>query len=128
MAINSGSPNKVNAYRLLKYMLSDEVQSMRFMSIPINNVAAENIISEHYIISDWHKSSTAISYVAAATPQGIIDDFYAYISNIKKAVFTNKYVLETFILPEMQGYFDGTDSFENCHARLKNKLTLYLDE
>lgn len=128
MSIPTASPNKVNAYRLLQYMLSEEVQNIVHIFNPVHRAAAEIQIDRVVATRRSQRGIAPNQYWTEANPQSAIDETYALLRSIDHAMVSQWYVVDTFILPEMQPYFNGTDSYENCLQKLKNKLTLYLNE
>lgn len=129
IAIPAASANKVNAYRLLQYMLSEDIQKMFLgQGMPVRKNELEASLEQLIVKKKYTAGTAPNTFVVEVTSQETVDAFYQAIENIGRAVLIQQYIVDTFVLPEMEPYFNGTDSYENRLQKLKNKLTLYLNE
>lgn len=122
-AIPQASPNQINAWNLLKILLSDEIQagsadtgSYLRLGIPVRKNAV---------------SLTMRSNFAGALNDGLIDEetIYRYaemIMNVDSAQMMPRAITQ-FILDEMIPYLDGTRSFDDAFARLVSRLEIYVN-
>ena len=123
----NASPNKLNAYRLLKIMLSEEIQGnpqeVTIGGFPVLKSAIE--IHSKYRIEDNLKrvyDGQAIS-ISEEAMQEYVDmasdiDFCTIYTSQDSNIFYNT----------MMSYFMGADTYENCLGKLKNQMELYISE
>jgi hypothetical protein len=125
-AIPNGSPNKANAYRLMKILLSDDIQSGGVMAAyPVRASSLQAI------------SKDPLSLMASQLPDGsafkeptteaLRTEFLDVVDAASKVAFPQGAVLY-FVTEEMEPYFKGDADYGSCLGRLRNKLELYLDE
>ena len=119
-AIPEGSPNKLNAYRLLKILLSEEVQygSNAYLGMPIH---LESIRKN--IASSIERNRELELNVNEEDYEPLIDKF----QNITRA-FVSPSIIRRYLKLEMAPYLTGKRSFDDCYDNLKNTLELYKDE
>jgi len=130
-AINKNSDNKENAYQLLKILLSEEMQSYGmnsgcgFFSYPVLSGVLEKCLTEENI-----------TYAGVSTPDKTIvyasvpaDTITAFVDAVSDVTCSNiSYTVEKFVWDEMEPYFKGQKSYDDCLSSLKNKLELYVNE
>ena len=115
-AIPKGSPNKRNAWRLLKILLSEEIQSnpnALFALFPINKTAIRQ-----YIINDAFFTEAEMD---------IVDDTESYLKDFDHAIFYSP-LIYTYVRDNMMPYITGKKTYEECYKKLLNTLELYKDE
>ena len=119
-AIPEGSPNKLNAYRLLKILLSEEVQygSNAFLGMPIHLES----IRKNFASSVERNRELELN-VNEEDYEPLIEKF----QNITRA-FVSPSIIRRYLKLEMTPYFSGKRSFDDCFGNLKNTLELYKDE
>ncbi len=125
-AIPTGAANKLNGWRLIKILLSDEIQygiddskenqrQLFPVGNPVRNESMRKLISYH--------TATYGDFVTEEDIQMIAD---------KTMTITNAVMFPTVIYHDVEEnmvpYLSGNDSYEKCLGRLKNELELYKDE
>jgi hypothetical protein len=126
--ITSVSPNKLNAYRFLKILLSEQIQGnpkdATIVEFPVLNSA----ISTH--IKYRFEDITQRQYdgiLLSLSNEEIVREFCDIASDIDYCTLNvnyGTYIFYTTMLP----YFKGEDTYENCLNKLRNDLELYLNE
>lgn len=129
MAISANAKNSLNAYKFIKFMLSEEAQKDSFttMCMPIHKDAIhEGIHNAKALYKNngyWFEDEEKLAFSeeeADAIEAAItgVDQFTQRISdNVKNMLFD-------IMLP----YLQDEKSYDDCLKDLKNKLTLYLSE
>ncbi|MBQ7931223.1 MAG: extracellular solute-binding protein [Clostridia bacterium] len=119
-AIPEGSPNKLNAYRLLKILLSEDVQygANAILGMPVH---IESIRKN--FASSVEKNRAFEFDVTTEDYEPLIEK----MQNITRA-FVSPAIIRRYLKLEMQPYLTGTRSFDDCFDNLKNTIELYKDE
>ena len=115
-AIPKGSPNKLNAWRFLKILLSEEIQSNShalFALFPVNKKAVRQ-----YLMNDAYFTEREM---------GIVDMAEEYLTSFDHAIFYSPLIFQ-YVRDNMMPYITGKDSYEKCLGKLLNTLELYKDE
>ncbi len=125
-AIPTGAANKLNGWRLIKILLSDEIQygiddskenqrQLFPVGNPVRNESMRKLISYH--------TATYADFVTEEDIQMISD---------KTMTITNAVMFPTVIYNDVEEnmvpYLSGNDSYDKCIGRLKNELELYASE
>ena len=116
-AIPKNASNKLNAYRLLKILLMDEIQfgANATLGMPVRRES----FREDYVRS--------ISQVGVGIT---IEDFEPLIEkcmNVTRA-FASPKIMKRYLKLELTPYLAGKRSFDDCYENLKNTIELYKDE
>lgn len=128
-AIPAASNNKVNAYRLIQYALSESVQQNRLLGTPVNLVAAAGVLDNSWVRRNRARlGSFSDRWVVEATPYEAVKEIRLQMQAIDRAILTQHSAIDHFIIPEMQPYLTGKESYETCLRRLRNKLAIYVRE
>lgn len=124
-AISKASQNQINAYRLLKILLSEEIQGgndgsankLNYLRIgtPVLKNAIKNGILEN------------MTDMKIELPEEDLNYFMDILTNVKIAKNLPK-VVRKFIIDEMTPYLNGSKTFDECYSRLETTLELYKDE
>ena len=114
-AILKSSPNKLNAWRMLKILLSDEVQGNADAIIGRNPVRLSAV--PLYLNYDY--------YDGFAAPD--IPVFQEIMSNFDRVCIRPPVLLQS-VWDEMKPYIKGNKPFDDCYKKLLNMLELYKDE
>ena len=123
-AVPRGSANKLNAYRLVKILLSEEIQGGHEPSgrqrdylqigIPVLKSAAVKrtlAVKETFFPDSDDAAQLIINYCASVTNASLLpSEIYRYI------------------VKDMSGYIKGNKSWEDCYKKLLNTLELYASE
>ena len=115
--IREGSPNQLNAWRFLKILMSEELQSEKTnygMSFPILRSAAKTRLTDLFAMNKTDVSEEEID--------AILDTIY----EVDDCRFTPLLyaVLDELLFP----YIEEGRSYESCLLTLEDKLTLMLNE
>ncbi len=121
-AIPTGSENQRNAWRLLKILLSAEIQggydqsagSLKYLRVG-NPVHMESL-RERIRIESW-----------GAVSDAEVEEYFAKLTDVRDAKMLQT-VLYDFVCEEMLPYLQGDEDFEACYKRLTNILGIYKDE
>ena len=123
-AVPRGSANKLNAYRLVKILLSEEIQGGHEptrgqldylqIGIPVLKSAAVKrtlAVKETFFPDSDDAAQLIINYCASVTNASLLpSEIYRYI------------------VKDMSGYIKGNKSWEDCYKKLLNTLELYASE
>ncbi|MBQ4354272.1 MAG: hypothetical protein IJC71_05200, partial [Clostridia bacterium] len=112
--------NKLNAYRLLKILLSEDVQygANAILGMPVH---IESIRKN--FASSVEKNRAFEFDVTTEDYEPLIEK----MQNITRA-FVSPAIIRRYLKLEMQPYLTGTRSFDDCFDNLKNTIELYKDE
>lgn len=126
--IPKSSPNQVNAYNLMKILLSEEVQGGNILTYyPVSKNAAINIfenLKQDLGVNDDHKKYYGTNIKMSEEES---NRFIESILNIDSCVIMDKSYSE-FLYKDMVPYYEGKQTFEQFLSILKNKLELYISE
>ena len=119
------SQNKLNAWRLLKILLSDDIQSGTDDSVgnlryfwsgePVKKGSIRKVLDSKRARGDY------------LCPTEMFDDYCALWEDVTEAVYM-PIVLQEHIRDELYPYVRGERSWEDCWKRFVNTLELYKDE
>mgnify|MGYP003818745399 CR=1 FL=1 len=125
-AINKNADNKANAYRMLRVMMGEEMQEYGcdLGNLPVLNGTLEKYMLLNNIGRD--QEATENSPGSKTLPQDVIDKYVALMTDVTCANVSS--TVEGFVWDEMEPYFTGQKSYDDCLASLKNKLELYVNE
>ncbi len=112
-AIPTGAGNKLNAWRFLKILLSDELQSNPSAIMPQFPVK-KTILREYLSYGDYLEEDELERAVAC-------------LGDIQHGIMWSK-LLHKYVQDNMIPYIEGKASFEDCYQKLLNTLELYKDE
>ncbi len=121
-AIPKASDNQLNAYRLLKILLSEEIQGG-------NDGGYQYLRLGNPVLKTALRAKIATNAAGMDTPidETTITEYTNTMTNISSANIMPKLVYD-YVIEEMTPYFEGTKSFDDCFARLVNVLELYISE
>lgn len=124
-AVPKGSGNKLNAWRLLKILLSDDIQSGTDGSVaniryfwsgePVKKGSIRKVLDSKRARGDYLCSTE------------LFDDYCALWEEATEAVYM-PIILQEYIRDELYPYVRGERSWEDCWKRFVNTLELYKDE
>ena len=131
--ISANSPNKVNAWRFLKVLLSDQYQvsSDRCYYFPVLKGALEkrfegNMSPNIAFSSQQYNNGEPIGWEYFA-PLDEFDSFYRLAGGVNSAVL-NRAQTHEFLWYSMIPYLEGNKDYETCLAEFENRLELYVSE
>ncbi len=115
-AIPKGSSNKRNAWRFLKILLSEDIQSNAnalFALFPVNKTAVRQYLIDGAFFTE--------------TEMGVVDQAEAYLQDFDHAIFYSP-LIYTYVRDNIMPYITGGKTYEECYKKLLNTLELYKDE
>lgn len=122
-AIYSDSPNKEGAWAFLEYMLSEEEQSWYgadSAGFPVRKSAFDVYLRKPY--SPVYKMADEnVSEETAEMIRQVMEHIH-----VEQSAVTGE--LNNIIYEEMQAYFAGDKTVEQCVEIIQNRAQLYLDE
>ncbi len=137
-AIPTGARNKLNAYRLLKILLSREIQlgnenaadaysitPTGFFGMPVHNPSLKKRLELIRNLLPLYNPTE--QETMPAVRQEDIDALYALTERITRAVMLPP-ILLTYVKNCMETYLKGKTDFEKCYNKLLNTLEIYKDE
>ncbi len=137
-AIPTGARNKRNAYRLLKILLSREIQlgdenaadvysitPTGFFGMPVHNPSLKKRLALIRDLLPLYNPTERESMPPVR--QEDIDALYALTERITRAVMLPP-ILLTYVKKNMEPYLKGKTDFEDCWKKLLNTLEIYKDE
>lgn len=124
-AIPNNTPNTLNAWRLIKILLSEEVQCG-------SGETLGNLTIGSPVLKDGFRKYLAMQmertfYGAYELPEEKIEEFCSLAEQIDHAVLAPP-ILQRYFQMEMMPYVQGNRSFDECYENLKNTVELYKDE
>ncbi|MCL2815679.1 MAG: ABC transporter substrate-binding protein [Oscillospiraceae bacterium] len=133
--VRQGSENKKNAYRLLKILLSYDVQALQAENAAIYyqiNVPVLKSAAQAAAEFEWSKSglygNEDGSVIWEPVPKETHDRFMDIITNVDSCALPAYGPYDDFILPALELYFSGEKTYDACINDLKTKLEIYLSE
>ena len=128
--ISNASQNKLNAYRFLKILLSEQIQGnpqdVTITEFPVLESAVG--IHAKYRFEDSERRQYEDRLIPLSSEE-IMRDFSDLTNEIDYCtliLYTDQ--VEAVISYSMLSYFKGEDTYENCLNKLRNDLELYLSE
>ncbi len=121
-AIPKASENQLNAYRLLKILLSEEIQGGNdggYSYLRLGNPVLKTALRAK-IEADAAGMDNPID-------EATITEYINTMTDVASGNIMPKLVYD-YVIEEMTPYFEGTKSFDDCFARLVNVLELYISE
>lgn len=129
-AIPEGAKNKLNAYRLLKIMLSDEFQGgegdtrssrIEYLTYcPVRNDAVYKHMTGYYV-DDTNPELNNPAFV------NVLEQCTEVMTSVEDAVLVPRQIWK-YVREEMEPYYSGSKDWESCFNRLVGVLELYKDE
>ena len=124
-AVPQASQNKLNAYRLLRILLSEDIQSGRGgggtayirIGMPVRKASIADQVTE-----DKNRFYAELPY-SDEDAQQIID----YCTSVQSAALIPK-IIERYLSLEMMPYVRGDKPWDDCYKRFLNTLELYVSE
>ena len=124
-AVSSNTENVLNAWRLIKILLSEEIQCGTGETLS-NLTIASPVLKEglrKYISMQAERTF----YGSYELSEETINEFCALAEEIDHAVLAPPILVRYFQL-EMMPYVQGSCSFDECFENLRNTIELYKDE
>ena len=120
-AIPNSSQNKLNAYRLMKILLSEEIQygANATLGMPVHSESFRK-----------NFDSNVEQFIEWGFDEVIRDDVNPLIEkcfNVTRA-FASPSILRRYLKLELTPYLQGTRSFDDCYDNLYTTIELYKDE
>lgn len=123
--IPNNSENQLNAWRLMKILLSEEIQCGSNGSLPYLSLGSPVLKNG---MRKFIESEIKLIYGSAdGVPAEVIDEYLALAESIDRAVLTPP-IIKRYYLLEMKYYLTGKRTFDECYENLKNTIELYKDE
>ena len=129
IAIRSNSPNTLNAYRFIKFLLSEEEQSNPFKlfdGIPIHKESIRKAVYEAPAV-EIVNNVEIYHFEERALTEEEAEELMTILTGVDRYVQSDT-VTRTILRDAMLPYFQGEDSYKNCLKDLRSKLTFYLSE
>jgi len=133
-AIPKTSQNQINAYNLLKIIVSGDLQSgiTNSLSLPVWKDAvrskSETMMYEGYYFEMAGGEGFDIPALDPPMSEQDLDEYIDMIINLDSCKILLKTLYNDFFLRDMQPYFENKKSYEECIGILKNNLELYMSE
>jgi len=133
-AIPKTSKNQINAYNLLKIILSEDIQAnlLVSLSLPVLKDAVRSLsITYIYEGYDWESKDISKFHISALDPpmpEKELEEYIDLITNLDSCKIMAYTPMLEFFTRDMEPYFENKKSFEECVAILKNNLELYMSE
>ena len=122
------SPNKLNAYRFLKILLSEQIQGnpqdVTIVEFPVLESAVD--IHAKYRFEDIEQKQYE-GRLISISEEKIMREFSALAIDIDYCELTVPRI-NFIIYTHMEPYFRGEDTYGNCLSKTRNELALYLSE
>jgi beta-lactamase regulating signal transducer with metallopeptidase domain len=117
-AIPKSSENQINAYNLLKIILSEDIQRERYLfELPVLKNAVKPSADEAMRMMGL-----------LARFEETIDEYVNMAINVTSAKIMPHVPYREFLIEEMTPYFESSRTFDDAYSRLVSKLELYLSE
>jgi len=141
--INSKSPNKAGAWEFIKFYMSDEVQLFQ-TSLPITNSAISYILDDYltkyYYTNKNYINTMALQILDEPMEEWRIDSFDDFSFTKEDAVAIKRFLNDVPVVPkydntvfeiiyeEVNAFFAGAITAEQCAGYIQNRVQLYLHE
>jgi len=125
--LRKNTPNQRNAYEFLKILLDEKIQnSLYFHWYPINKEAMNASVrssAERYLTG-----FNLDGMITTMIPDDVIDELIelALSANALQSPYATN--VRGIIFEEMLPFFEGDREYEECLAKLENKLIIYVGE
>ena len=130
LAIPANAKNTANAYRFIKFLLSEEVQMDQNLLQgikPIRKSAIHKVIYESTALYENHGY-----YIEDPENFALTEDeakaLEEVMLNIDRFMQDERLIVPEMMFESMMPFFRDEKSYEECFDDLKNRLTLYLSE
>ena len=124
-AVSSNTENTLNAWRLIKILLSEEIQCGT--SATLGNLTIASPVLKEGLRKYISMQAEQAFYGTYELSEETMDEFCALAEQIDHAVLAPPILVRYFQM-EMMPYVQGDRSFDNCFENLKNTIELYKDE
>ena len=124
-AVSSNTENTLNAWRLIKILLSEEIQCGT--SETLGNLTIASPVLKEGLRKYISMQAEQAFYGTYELSEETMDEFCALAEQIDHAVLAPPILVRYFQM-EMMPYVQGDRSFDNCFDNLKNTIELYKDE
>ena len=123
--IPTNTKNQLNAWRLMKILLSEEIQCGSNGSLPYLSLGSP--VLKNGMRTFIENEVNMIYGSPDGVPAEVIDEYISLAENIDRAVLTPP-IIQRYYLLEMKPYLTGKRTFDECYENLKNTIELYKDE
>ena len=106
------------------YQKGDSIQ----YSIIFNRSWQEKIMDDRFTWPSTGMYTTEMIRIREPMSKELLEEYLNMWDSVDHSDFRNQYVFAEIIMPEMQPYFEGEISLEECVETLQNKATLYMTE
>ena len=130
LAIPANAKNSANAYRFIKFLLTEEMQMDQLALLgvkPICKSAIHKVIYETPALYENHGYYFEDPEKFALT-ESEAKELEEVITGIDRFMQDERVVIPEMMWESMLPFFQDEKSYEECFDDLKNKLTLYLSE
>ena len=134
MAICANAKNTLNAYKFIKFMLSEEIQAEQYLltgimpiTLPISQAALRKRVQEAPSVYEEH-GIELLDYENPAFSDEEAEAILATLTGVDQFAQREPYDLWKMLFDAMLPFFKDERSYDDCLSELKNKLTFYLSE
>jgi multiple sugar transport system substrate-binding protein len=122
VGVNSLSENKALAWEFVKFLLSDEVQTLPSLyGMGVNRAGFDAFLRRELdMYNNGNRAAVAFEDYA-----GLL---YGWMEQINAYTRTESIVTDEFIYPEMLAYFDGTQDADATGRNIQAKIDKYFNE
>ena len=128
IAIRANAVNTLNAWKFVKYMLSDDAQEDQwaslYYSLPIRKSAVMNRLRNQPAVT----AAGTYDYANYAISEEEAEDIYNMLTDIDRFVPRLPQAPWEFVEETMLPFLQDEKSYNDCLKELKSKLTFYLSE
>jgi len=122
-AMPKASQNQVNAYNLLKIIMSDDIQSMMYLLETPVKKSAVRATGENQVYG--YGDVLGLYY---PMPEDKFEEYINLLLGVDSCELMSGAAYNDFLRNDMLPYFEGKKPFEDCAKILKNNLELYMSE
>lgn len=129
-AVNNNSNNKDLAWKFIKFLLSDEMQSSpELVFLPVNNITFDKKIEResHQYISECEK----FKEIPLEKAHKLLDNYTQQLKKFKSNVESYRYanpVILNIVKEHAEMFFSGQKSSKQVAEIIQNKVSTYLKE
>jgi len=129
VAINAYSKNTANAWRFMKFLLSEAEQSEKYQlynAIPVHKGAIRHQLESGWAIYVANGLEFYDTETSALTEEEV-EYYYQKLTSADRYICGSRF-FAGMVMESMLPYFRDEDSYKNCLDKLRSKLKFYLSE